>query len=82
MQAHFIFQIRSLSLSEGFEVICDGILERPLRIARLFAAVAVAAQLGRDSGGEIQIFDVGGDVVEVLPLSNLAHEQPLKTLAA
>ena len=81
MQAHFIFQIRSLSLSEGFEVICDGILERPLRIGRLFSAVAVAAQLGRDSGGEIQIFDVGGDVVEVLPLPNVAHEQ-LKALAA
>ena len=82
MHANFIFQIRSLSLSEGFEVICDGILERPLRIGRLFAAVAVAAQLGRDSGGEIRIFDVGGDVVEVLPLPTLVSEQPLRKVAA
>jgi hypothetical protein len=82
MQANFVFQIRSLSLSEGFEVDCDGILERPLRIGRLFAAVAVAAQLGRDSGGEIHIFDVGGEVVEVLPLPNSVPEQPLRTLTA
>ena len=82
MQAHFIFQIRSLSLSEGFEVICDGILERPLKIGRLFAAVAVAAQLGRNSRGEIHILDVGGDVVEMLPLPDLMPELPLKTLTA
>ena len=82
MQPNIVFQIRSLSLSEGFEVDCDGILEQPLRIERLFAAVAVAAQLGRDSGGEIRIFDVSGDVVEVLPLPNVVHLQPLKTLAA
>ena len=69
-------------MSEGFEVICDGILERPLRIARLFAAVAVAAQLGRDTGGEIRIFDVGGDVVEVLPLPDAVPQQALRTLAA
>jgi hypothetical protein len=82
MQANFVFHIRSLSLSEGFEVDCDGILEHPLRIERLFTAVAVAAQLGRDSGGEIHIFDVSGDVVEVLPLPNFACQQPLKKLAA
>ena len=82
MHANFVFQIRSLSLSEGFEVICDGILERPLKIGRLFAAVAVAAQLGRDSGGEIHIFDVGGDIVEVLPLPNSLPEQFLGKAAA
>jgi hypothetical protein len=82
MQANFVFQIRSLSLSEGFEVDCDGILERPLKIERLFAAVAVAAQLGRDSGGEIHIFDVGGDVVEVLPLPSSIPQQLLRKAAA
>jgi hypothetical protein len=82
MHANFVFQIRSLSLSEGFEVGCDGILERPLRIGRLFAAVAVAAQLGRDSGGEIHIFDVGGEVVEVLPLPNSIPELPLGKVTA
>ena len=82
MQANFVFQIRSLSLSEGFEVDCDGILERPLRIGRLFSAVAVAAQLGRDSGGEIHIFDVSGEVVEVLPLPNSAPEPSLQMLTA
>jgi len=82
MQANFVFQIRSLSLSEGFEVDCDGILERPLRIGRLFSAVAVAAQLGRDSGGEIHILDVSGEVVEVLPLPNSAPEPSLKMLTA
>ena len=69
-------------MSEGFEVDCDGILERPLRIGRLFSAVAVAAQLGRDSGGEIRIFDVSGEVVEVLPLPNSAPEPALQMLTA
>ncbi len=82
MQANFVFQIRSLSLSEGFEVDCDGMLERPLKIERLFAAVAVAAQLGRDSGGEIHIFDVDGDVVEVLPLPSSIPQQLLRKVAA
>lgn len=70
MQASFVFQVRSLSLKEGFEVDCDGILERPLKIGRLFEALAVAVQLGRDLDGEIRIFDVAGEVIEVLRLPN------------
>lgn len=81
MHSNFVFQIRSISLSEGFEVNCDGVLDHPLRIRRLFEALAAAVHLGRDLAGEIRIFDVAGDVIEVLPLPNSTLDPLMKAAA-
>jgi hypothetical protein len=70
MTAQFVFHIRPLSIAEGFEIDCEGVLRDPLRTERLFEAVAHAAQLGRGLGAEIQILDPEGVPVEVL---NLRH---------
>ena len=68
MPARFIFQIRPLSIEEGFEVDCEGVLRDPLHTDRLFEAVAKAAMLGRDLDAEIQILGLDGLPVEVLKL--------------
>jgi hypothetical protein len=68
MSEKFMFQIRPISTREGFELACDGIMEKPLRVERLFEAVLLASQLGQGLDFEIQILDVAGDVAEVLEL--------------
>ena len=69
MREKFIFQIHPLSLEEGFELACAGIMEHPLRVERLFEAVVLATQLGQALNFEIQIFDVNGRKAEVIELS-------------
>lgn len=69
MREKFIFQIHPLSLEEGFELACAGIMEHPLRVERLFEAVVLATQLGQALNFEIQIFDVNGQKAEVIELS-------------
>lgn len=68
MSARFIFQIRPISVEEGFEIECEGLLRDPLKTDRLFEAVAKAAMLGRDLDAEIQILGLDGLPVEVLNL--------------
>lgn len=68
MREKFTFQIRPLTMDEGFELTCEGIMEHPLRVERLFEAVVLATQLGQGLDFEIQILDVAGDVAEVLEL--------------
>jgi hypothetical protein len=69
MPAKFVFCIRPLSIEEGFELDCQGLLRTPVRRERLVGALLVAAQLGRDLEAEIQILDCTGAVAEVLPLA-------------
>ncbi len=71
MPARFIFQIRPISVEEGFEIECEGVLRDPLKTDRLFEAVAKAAMLGRDLHAKIQILGLDGLPVEVL---NLDHQ--------
>lgn len=68
MPAPFIFQIKPISMKEGFELVCEGMMDQPLRLERLFEAVLLASQLGQGLDFEIQILDVAGDVAEVLEL--------------
>jgi hypothetical protein len=84
MSDRFVFQIRALSIEEGFELNCDAIMDQPIRVERLFEAVVLATQLGQDSSIEIQILDVGGATAEVIalskprPASGLAKAQALR----
>ena len=73
MPASFTFEIRPLSIERGFALDCDGIIDRPLHVNRLFEAVVASAQIGQGLDAEIRIFDVDGQVAEVL---ELAHEAP------
>ncbi|MEA3210761.1 MAG: hypothetical protein QOE70_3818 [Chthoniobacter sp.] len=66
MREKFDFQIRPLSLEEGFEVVCDGIVEHPNRVKRLFRAVVLATQLGKHLNFQIQILDVDGQKAGVI----------------
>jgi len=68
MHGTFVFQIHPLSLEEGFELRCEGIMEHPIRVERLFEAVVLATQLGQQLNFEIQIFDVDGMKAEVIEL--------------
>lgn len=68
MSGDFVFRIRALSIEEGFELECAALMERPLRVDRLFDAVVLATQLGRDLSFEIQILDVDGATAEVIAL--------------
>ena len=70
MPARFIFHIRPLSIEEGFEIDCEGVLRNPLKTDRLFEAVVKAAMLGRDLHAEIQILGLDGLPVEVLNLDS------------
>ncbi len=72
MSEKFIFEIRPLSLREGFELRCEGIMDNPLQVERLFEAVVLCTQLGQGFDFEIQIFDVLGEVAEVLELNRQA----------
>lgn len=69
MREKFLFQIRPLSLDEGFELHCEGIMAQPLRVGRLFEAVVLATQLGQQLDFEIQIFSVDGQKAEVIELN-------------
>lgn len=68
MREKFIFQIHPLTMDEGFELMCEGIMEKPLLVERLFEAVVLATQLGQDLNFEIQIFDVEGQKAEIIEL--------------
>lgn len=68
MPDKFVFQIRPLSLEEGFELVSERMLRDPLRRERLYEAVVAAVTLGLGLDAEIQIFDTEGTVAEVLPL--------------
>jgi hypothetical protein len=68
MQEKLVFQIRPLSLEDGFELVSDRMLRDPLRRDRLYEAVVAAVTLGLGLDAEIQIFDTAGSVAEVLPL--------------
>lgn len=68
MSEKLVFQIRPLSLEEGFELVSDRMLRDPLRRDRLYEAVVAAVTLGLGMDAEIQIFDTAGSVAEVLPL--------------
>jgi hypothetical protein len=59
-------------MEEGFELNCEGIMDRPLRVDRLFEAVVLATELGQDLSIEIQILDVGGATAEVIALNRPA----------
>lgn len=81
MSEEFVFRIRPLSLEEGFELACDGILPSPMRLGRLYDAVIYALHLGRDLQGEMHLFDSAGRLAERyplhprLPLSNAARAE-------
>lgn len=68
-----IFQIKPISLHEGFRLSCDGLPAKVTQHRRLVEAIVRAVQLGRDHTGEIQIFDCEGHMAEILPLT--AEEQ-------
>ncbi|MGB8170575.1 MAG: hypothetical protein WCF18_23935 [Chthoniobacteraceae bacterium] len=68
MSEKLVFQIRPLSLEEGFELVSDRMLRDPLRRERLYEAVVAAVSLGLGLDAEIQIFDTAGSIAEVLPL--------------
>ncbi len=68
MAEKLVFQIRPLSLEEGFELVSDRMLRDPLRRDRLYEAVVAAVTLGLGLDAEIQIYDTAGSVAEVLAL--------------
>jgi hypothetical protein len=70
MHAPFLFLIRPLSVDQGFELECEGIIPAPLRVHRLIEAILAAAQIGQGVKAEIQIFNTEGEVVEVLELND------------
>jgi hypothetical protein len=69
MRTKFVFQIHPLTLDEGFEVACEGIMEKPITVERLFEAVVLASTLGQHLNFEIQIFDFEGRKSEVIELN-------------
>jgi hypothetical protein len=64
----FVFQIRPLTLEEGFDLSCEGVLKESSRHGRLIEAVVRAVQLSHNLRAEIQIFDCDGRIAEVIPL--------------
>ena len=69
MLEKFIFEIRAISIEVGYELSCAGLMEKPLRLERLFEAVVLAATLGQGVTYEIRIFDVEGLEAEVIELN-------------
>jgi hypothetical protein len=67
-----VFQIRPVSMKEGFALSCDGQPCGAARHLRLIDAIVEAVQLGRDADGEIHIVDTTGRIIEVLPLPRRA----------
>lgn len=76
MSEKLVFQIRPISLEEGFELVSNGMLGDPLRRDRLYEAVVAAVTLGLGLDAEIQILDTAGTVAEVLPLPTPSMPQP------
>jgi hypothetical protein len=66
----FTFQICPAVAEQGFEMSCRGIMEDHVHHRTLMDAIVEAVQLGRATGGEIQILDSAGVVVDVLPVPN------------
>jgi len=66
MREKFVFVIQPVSIEEGFTVECEGVTEAPVSAGRLFEAVVLATQLGKQEDFEIQIFDTRGRAVEVI----------------
>jgi len=77
----FTFEIRPISLEEGFHLRCEGVLGQDTRHSRLIDAIVQAAQLGRDLDGEIRIYDSLGLIAEVLPLPVTASRNSSRTTA-
>ncbi len=71
MRERFVFEIRAISIEVGYELFCEGIMETPLRVERLFEAVVLAATLGESVNFEIRILDVDGREAEVIALDRL-----------
>ena len=72
MPAKFTFQIHPLSIEQGFELSCEGIMRQPLRLNRFFEAVLAVGQIGQGLEADVQIFDTTGAVVEVMELKRHA----------
>jgi len=68
MNALFAFQIRPISLEEGFEVECEGVINRPLRCRRLSEAIIAAAHVSHHLDAQVEIYDGSGALLETLPL--------------
>lgn len=68
MSSPFVFLIRPLSLEQGYELECEGIIPDPLHVQRLIEAVIAAAQIGQGLDAEVQILDVEGRTVETLKM--------------
>jgi hypothetical protein len=68
------FQIRPVSIDQGFELSCEGLIEASVPHRRLIDAIVQAVQMGRDFTGSIHIFDGEGKVAEVLPLPDRPHD--------
>jgi len=69
MPEKFVFEIRAISIEVGYELSCEGLMEAPLRVERLFEAVVLAATLGQSVDFEIRILDVEGREAEVIALN-------------
>ena len=67
MREKCVFQIRPISLEEGFELTCAGLIE-PMRAGRIIETVVLATSLGGNREFEIQIFDVDGERSDVIEL--------------
>jgi hypothetical protein len=52
MRDPFIFQIKPITMNEG--LLCEGIMDEPLPVERLFEAVLLASQLGQGLDFEIR----------------------------
>jgi len=69
MREKFIFQIRPISMEEGYQLTCAGIIDHPIRAGRLIETVVLATTLGENLEFEIQIFDVDGERSDVIELT-------------
>ncbi len=62
------FKIRPARGETGFDLACEEAFSGSVRHRRLMDAIVQAVHRGRGAGGEIQIFDSNGKIVDVLPL--------------
>ena len=81
MSEKLVFQIRALSMEEGFELVSEEMLRDPLKRNRLYEAVVAAVELGLGHEAEIQIYDSEGLVAEVLALPTLGATHFQRTVA-
>lgn len=66
----YSFQIRPSNSERGYELSCEGVLPRSVHCDELIHALLEAAQRGRNLGGDIEIYDGRGKLMEVLPLDS------------